>query len=249
MPRCTYCGRNVQRNASFCPGCGKPIMPVPAHTANILQKNKLGFGAVVSILATVLLFAGLVFPILYHLFTEGAEFGRWAENDIVRDFNTVLSGRKSEYQKFMGTMQIVGLVIAFFLCLPGYLIMHTKDKAERTKGWLMPGIICSALLLTCWLLLLLFDFVGTPRTVVLVLFFILALLWVAVMILAAIKAKGFGILLTLLSLALGFLVASYLAAFVGAAAVIFGDLFWVIFGLVALFGGGGCSYIMIVYVY
>lgn len=216
------------------------------------MKTKLRADGIIAMIITVGLLLALMGMVGSIVAQEGANFGKYTENQLptdLFDFFEALSGRKSPYKKAMESLQLKALLVAALVCIPGGIILGIGSKKHEAMGALTcGGVMMGIPFLTSLLVLQLYSFDGSPRIAVLVIFFLTAAAMAFSMGLSS-KALGlYALVLMATALAGAFLVAVFLAQIVGLAAVILGDLFWlVLLALVACSGGtGGVIYVRII---
>lgn len=242
--KCVRCGKAAGKANAFCSACGARLPQLTTQTRPSAPKGAIGAGCYVTWCFSLLLFLALTLPVILLWITEGAEFGIFDFDDIAFDFFKALTGRRTDYEKAMGTLQYVGLGFLPVVILPLYFVLSRAEDKGKVAGSVMSHVFAGILSFTTFLflllLLVLYDFVGIARTASLVLFILSALALLPVMFLTGKRFGGYGLLTLLMTLAAGFLIAVYIVPLFGGGLVIFGDLFWIfIFALVISAGGGG----------
>lgn len=245
---CTKCGKRTGDGTHFCPNCGTAMPTVAA----VKEKRKFRVDQVIAMIITVGLLLVLMAMVGSTVAQNGANFGKYKEEQLptdLFDFFEALSGRKSPYKKAMEKMQLNALLVAALVCIPGGIILGLGSKKHLHMGALTcGGIMMGIPFLTSLLVLQLYSFDGSPRIAVLVIFFLTAISMAVCMGLASGTTGFYALALMATSLAGAFLVSVFLAQIMGLAAVILGDLFWlVLLALVAGSGGtGGIIYVRII---
>ena len=195
---------------------------------------------ILSVIVSVLIALIPLFVVSYQLLTVGADFGKYGEGEIFSDFNDTMSGRKTDFQKDLVMYQQYAFFAVLAISLPCSVIYLICDRNSLTPYDFVADSLCCFPLHICSVLLLLFNFPGIERIVILVLFYILAL---AYLILVFIKTSKNPVALwgNLALQAFSLLIALLIAPFIGAALVFFKEIFCILFIAACLLCGGGYS--------
>lgn len=247
---CPFCKKGYKDTFQYCPQCAKPLAQV-----GILTRNKRGsdrftpIGVISACLSLLPLLLVAAFVTMM-LITVGENFGIFDFDDVAFDFFKALSGKRTPYEKTMGTIQYVSLAGIFLICVPMAVILHIggkKNKYNTEYGYLMyllPGL--QLVMLLSLFLLTFFDFTGLARTAMLVAFYLSTVMLGALQFPISKHFGGYTIALQLMTLAIALVLMAYIGPFFGWGLTIFGDLFWIFLFCLIMAGGGGTAVVFVV---
>jgi len=173
-------------------------------------------------------------------FTLGAEYGIFGVDEVFLDVLAMLGSGTSDYEKAIGIMQIAAVAAFVVLGVPSLISLVRREAVSC--AWL--SFFGAVGAVADFLILLLYDFDGIVRMVLLILFFVLDILFVVCQNAAAKRGGGMAALLLGLSAAL--LVSMFLVPIFGWLFTLFGDIVWIVVGACALAGPVYTRYYVVV---
>ena len=246
---CPTCKKRFTDEFRFCPQCAKSLVRTDILTTKKRGQDKFTpMGIISACLSVVPLIIAAAFVTLM-LVTIGENFGIFDFDDVAFDFFKALSGRKTPYEKTMGTIQYSSLAGIFLVCIPMGLILYFGGKKNKYNTqydylmYLLPGL--QFFMLISLFLLTFFDFTGFARTAMLVAFYLSTALLAVLQFPISKHFGGYTLVLQLMTLAIAFVMMAYIGPICGWGLTIFGDLFW-IFLFCLIMAGGGTSIVYVV---
>ena len=247
---CPTCKKKYTDTFQYCPQCAKPLVQTSIYASKKRGSDKFTPVGILSACLSLLPLLAVVAFVTMMLATVGENFGLFDFDDVAFDFFKALSGKRTPYEKTMGTIQHSSLAGIFLVCIPMAIILFVagnKNKYNTEYSFLMyllPGLQFSLLL--SLFLLTFFDFVGIARTVMLILFYLSAVMLGIAMFPISKHFGGYTIVLQLMTLAIAFVLMAYIGPFFGWGLTIFGDLFWIFLFCLIMAGGGGSIVVYVV---
>ena len=149
----------------------------------------------------------------------------------------------------MLSLQSTSFWAALLVCIPCGIILALGSKTKSNIGTAIFGGTTTCISVCTTLLVLYFySFGDSPRIAIWVAFFLMAAL---LGVYFGFSSRYFGLYtlaLLAFSLALGFMIAVYLAQIIGLAAIILKELFWIVAFLLVCASGGSSIPIVRVYI-
>lgn len=203
-------------------------------------RRKVTAGGVLSVLlSSVLSLSAIVFVVLL-LMTIGPTYGFFDIDDILFDVLSILGSGTTPYETVISIIQLASwsaLAVIGVPCLVLLLRKRKNDGIPRMSNFMFGFISLYTVFLFSFLILLLFDFDGFARTILLILFFASAAFIIPFVIRATRKIGASVFLFLLFSLVVGLTLAMVLVPITGWLFTVFGDIVWVM--VLLLVGTGG----------
>ena len=183
--------------------------------------GKVSVGLAALLCAVMAVFTGLF------VFTMGPEYGIFGVDEVLFDVLSALGSGSSDYEKCVGMMRLAAFGAFLFVgvpCLVG--VLRGKNSKKGAFGLMAASFFGAFGAVGNFLILLLYDFDGIVRGALLVMFFVLAVLFVVSQVYAA--KNGGGVACFTVGLTAAMVVCMFVVPLFGWLFTLFGDIVWIL---------------------